>query len=84
MAKKITYFTVTGINGKPLSVKKAIALAKRTDNDLVYDAQGRYDESSWHWVYALLSNLKQYDEIKDFTVLKESSVKVESKEDTVY
>ena len=61
-----------------MTVKQALLLAARDAWDMVYDPLGLHNEQSWYFIHAVLMVMKQYKAIRNFKVLKESDVQIES------
>lgn len=66
------YFKIWLNREDTITLKEALAIAKREFLDMVYDPLGINNSTSWWWCAAVLEVLQQEDFIREFEVLKEA------------
>lgn len=80
------YFKIWLNREDTITLKQALAIAKRELLDMVYDPLGISGPKSWWWCAAVLEVLQQEDFIREFEILKEApkDQMVESKVGVIY
>jgi len=64
------YFSITDDTNEPLSLSKAMKIARENSLQKVYDPLGAYTTASWFYVTNLLAEIKKNRFIKDYQLLK--------------
>lgn len=66
------YFKIWLTKKETISLKEALAIAKRELLDMVYDPIGIQGPKSWWWCVAVLEVLQQEDFIREFEILEDA------------
>lgn len=80
------YFKIWLTRKTTITLKQALAIAKRELLDMVYDPLGYDGPKSWWWCAAVLEVLQQEDFIREFEILKDApkNQMIEAKAGVIY